>query len=89
MPNVLLIVDTFLFYSPDRLPYYERVFMSALSVQTPRYNADLAIPPPGMKVRLPPAQLSSHEMNMLRDLTVLSRIQTVQKQVSFQILAAS
>ena len=70
-----------LIYSPERLPYYERVFNGALSVQTPRYGRELELPPHGARVRLPPAQLSSHELQMLRDLTVLSRVETVKKQV--------
>ncbi|XP_053381809.1 uncharacterized protein LOC123540018 [Mercenaria mercenaria] len=61
--------------NPDRLPYYERVFNSAVNVQTPRYTRDHMAARGGI-VHLPPAQLSDHELNMLKDLTVITHAQT-------------
>ncbi|KAL4218128.1 hypothetical protein ACF0H5_022864 [Mactra antiquata] len=59
--------------NPDRLPFYERIFNGAVDVQTPRYSKESS---PGDMVRLPPAQLSQHEINMLKDLTVITHAQT-------------
>ena len=69
------------FCSPDRLPYYERVFNGAVNIQTPRYTRDHMAARGGI-VHLPPAQLSQHELNMLKDLTVITHAQTPRREVS-------
>ncbi|XP_052763049.1 uncharacterized protein LOC128205452 isoform X2 [Mya arenaria] len=66
--------------NPDRLPFYERIFNGAVSVQSPRYVHQQSPPQGAPLVKLPPAQLSAHELAMLKDLTVISHAQSPRKE---------
>ncbi|KAL3892393.1 hypothetical protein ACJMK2_004603 [Sinanodonta woodiana] len=64
----------------DKLPFYENIFSTVVSVQTPRYQRVPPETPRSGAVSLGAPVWSDHELNMLRDLTVINHCQKLPKE---------
>ncbi|KAK3586634.1 hypothetical protein CHS0354_028492 [Potamilus streckersoni] len=64
----------------DKLPFYENVFSTVVSVQTPRYQRVPQEIPRSGTVSFGAPVWSEHELNMLRDLTVINHCQKLPKE---------